>query len=315
MTSRRQHRAMQRDAVRWARDHPAVFICGMARSGTTVMVQSLARHPVFASSVRQLETRAFGMGREIVAAVADPEQRQAIFVGDQRDRAAEHLRWLDDRPILPLKRQLLQRHLDALATAYLWFAWQGRHVERLLEKTPQHVRQLERVFRCFPRASVVVLVRHPLDVYASFKSRLERGIASGLSEDRLEWLRVTPGSFAERYVESTRAAVSAAARFPAQVHFIRYEHLTAEPEQTFRAVLDLLQVPWDDRVIEDADAAPAQPNYGRLSPQGAVAANPSVWPTVMSVEEARDVERATASARDQLGYGSLVDDGGTGQTE
>lgn len=106
-----------------------------------------------------------------------------------------------------------------------------RGKKRWVEKTPKHVRHLDRIFRLFPAARVVVMVRDPRDVVSSLKKR------SGDFEEALErW--VGDNTHAEEWRDDPR------------VHFVCYEDLKEGFEDALRVVVDFLGLPWSDRLLD-----------------------------------------------------------------
>jgi hypothetical protein len=46
-----------------------------------------------------------------------------------------------------------------------------RASQRVLEKTPRHVEHIDKLFHCFPKAQMLYIHRHPVDVYSSYVRR------------------------------------------------------------------------------------------------------------------------------------------------
>lgn len=305
----RRFRADLAEARSWAQDHEVVFVCGMPRSGTTMLVRTLARHEAFRTDVRFIETRVFTVRSGLAARTADPTSRQARFLGAHHVEAAEHLAWMERRSLRGKLPWWGVRARDELATVYLWHAWHARGVQRLLEKSPQHVTHLDRVLRTFPRGRVVVIARHPVDVYASYRTRLARSLEQGRAPEDLGWLRLGPEELASRWSVATESALRALADEPARVRLVHYDALTNDAERSLRELCAFLEIEWDDALLASEEHL-GGPRFGRQSPRGSISANPSRWRDVLTEEEARAVESGTVDGRDRLGFPSLVDDGG-----
>jgi hypothetical protein len=55
------------------------------------------------------------------------------------------------------------------------------------------------------------------------------------------------------------------AQLPLNVHTVRYEDLTAEPEPVLRGLLDFLGVAWDERVLQHSATAQARGSQVRTA--------------------------------------------------
>ena len=107
------------------------------------------------------------------------------------------------------------------------------------EKTPGHALWLGDIREMFPNAKIIVTLRDPRDVLVSYCQR---------------W---NSGRFNPRFVMESAANI----RFhlncllnggefpPEQVHWIRYEHLTAEPESVMRDVCRFLEVDFAPQML------------------------------------------------------------------
>ncbi len=100
---------------------------------------------------------------------------------------------------------------------------------RVLEKTPRHVEYLGRIFRLFPMAQVIVMMRDGRDVACSIRRRkgtLESGI--------------------ERWLQSCRAIAPWSS--DARLRVVRYEDFVVNPVET---VADILRFLGEDGVPSD----------------------------------------------------------------
>jgi tetratricopeptide (TPR) repeat protein len=112
----------------------AVFIVGMARSGTSLAEQILASHP-----------QVFGAGELIDWSRAATRWQAALARGDAGD------------PLLHALRDAYLRRLEALAPDAL----------RVLDKMPANFQHLGLIRRALPDARIIHMQRHPLDTCLS----------------------------------------------------------------------------------------------------------------------------------------------------
>jgi protein O-GlcNAc transferase len=105
--------------------------------------------------------------------------------------------------------------------------------KRLLEKTPRHVHRIGRIFRLFPKAQVIGMMRDGRDVACSIRKR-----NGSLEEGILRWLKDCKAL--EKYVNDQRLIV------------IRYEDLVLQSEKTIGKILEFLNESGDPKkLLED----------------------------------------------------------------
>ncbi|GAB2849699.1 sulfotransferase [Streptomyces deserti] len=104
----------------------------------------------------------------------------------------------------------------------------------IVDKTPPNTLIWPRLHRCWPSARYLVLLRHPGAVITSLT---QRRADPDHEEIRAEVLR-----YSEKLEEARN-------RLP-NVHVIRYEELTAEPEKVTRGICDHLGVAWESGMLD-----------------------------------------------------------------
>ncbi len=117
---------------------------------------------------------------------------------------------------------------------------ESRGKQRWGDKTPFHVWHLELARRLFPDCQVVGIVRHPGAVISSQRRRFRRTYAQASRS----WIR------------STSQLMFEAMDLGDQCVVLRYEDLVAEPEKVARALLDWLDEPWSDAVLDHHEIQP-----------------------------------------------------------
>src|SRR5690606_34691850 len=125
-----------------------------------------------------------------------------------------------------------------VARSYAFHARRARGVTRLLEKTPNHIHHIDEILQCFPRARLLYIYRHPVDVYSSFVRR-------GAVDPKADWARMPVDVFCERYRSHLRRAREGARRHRDAILLIRYEDFTALPKTTLEVICGFLGIPYD----------------------------------------------------------------------
>ena len=129
-----------------------IFVCGMMRSGTTLLRALIGQHSDVAAG---LETFWFEI---------DPQSgkgRGEEELGDFLDRMATYFELpLSDLEAIATESQDAAAFLDGFMAAFA--AHQGK--SRWAEKTPANILHLDKIFAGWPDPRVVHIIRDPRDV-------------------------------------------------------------------------------------------------------------------------------------------------------
>jgi len=106
----------------------------------------------------------------------------------------------------------------------------------VIEKTPKHVHCADRIWRIFPGARIIGIVRNPLDNCSSLKERFG-------SIEYAVW----------RWIEDNRALYRIAAE--SRVKLVTYEELTRDPEAVLSDICKFLGLRWDSRILSVGETA------------------------------------------------------------
>ena len=213
-----------------------VFLIGFPRSGTTLLDQVLDAHPGLATME---EKPALDAVRHAVAAMPGGYP--------------EALAGLDAAGIQRLRR--------------LYVAEAARYVAvpegaRLVDKMPLNTIDAGLIARLFPKAKVLLALRHPCDVVLSgfmqaFKPNPAMVQFETLKSSALFYAAVM--DLWQRYEPV----------LPLSVHRVRYEDLIADFEGETRRMLAFLGLAWDDAVLAYAERAKgkaiATPSYHQVT--------------------------------------------------
>lgn len=200
-----------------------IFVVGFPRSGTTLTEQILASHPNI-SGGDELDY-VWRMTQLAPHLSGSPQQSYPECLGN-------------------LATPVQRRALDKFRSYYLCNVELRRIVEkgkgRFTDKMPLNETHLGLIHLAFPRAPIVHLIRHPLDVVLStyFNDLTHGGNCS---------------------YDLTNAARHYALIFDLIQHYrsqldlrylaLRYEDVVDDPEPRVRELLDFLGEPWDERCL------------------------------------------------------------------
>lgn len=193
-----------------------IFICGMPRSGTTLVESIVAAHP---------QVQAGGEMRHI-----HDRLRRALRY-DQFSRVGP---WLANAETKTL--QEIARDWDSV----LKHTAAGH--DRVTDKMPGNFSLLGLIHACLPQARIVHVNRDPRDTaFSCFATTFSDGLP-------FSWDLANTGHFYRSYrrlIAHWRKLLG-----PSRIIEIRYEELVKNPEITARYLLEALELSWDPRCLE-----------------------------------------------------------------
>jgi len=252
-------------------DRSPIFIGGHHRSGTTLMRVMLHRHPEIACGPESqlLEHTSF---MEFHQYLEDTWMPMFERLGmDQND--VDHA---------------LGMFMDNFFTRYA----AQRDKQRWGEKTPKNIFRLEYLFRLFPRAKFIHMIRDPRDIHCSVMEKART------TTDR--WTGITAERTAERWMSAIERGRPW--RISADKYLeVRYEDLTAQPVLTSRRVLDFLGESWSDAVLE------GQSTYRGNVNRTIFTTSVRRWTRDLSRRDRTTIESIAGAGMRELGYEVLAD--------
>ncbi|WP_193185503.1 tetratricopeptide repeat-containing sulfotransferase family protein [Nisaea sediminum] len=197
---------------------PTVFMVGFPRSGTTLLDQILDAHP----DVRVIEER------PVLSSVG------AGFAAAGADALAERLAKLDEAGAAKLRSE----YAEKIAR------WGGDGLPRVVvDKMPLNIVYLPLALRLYPRAKVILSLRHPCDCCLScFMQSMQLNSAMA---------NFTTMAGAAALYERVMALWQEIERTLSPDHIsVRYEDLVTDTEDTARRVVDFLGLDWTDDILD-----------------------------------------------------------------
>ncbi len=157
------------------------------------------------------------------------------------------------------------------ATADDWA--QACGADRFLEKTPAHVFHVDEIMAAIPRAQIVEIVREPLDVLASKKTRSLRA-RSGVYGDDTSWKHLTltydPFWDTISWRAAIRAGRAGSETYPESWSLVRYEELVQDPVATIEALSERLHIEFDPGEVRTSSNNSADESLERSSGNGSL---------------------------------------------
>ena len=200
-----------------------IFILGFPRSGTTLVEQTLSAHPRITAGdelpfVNEITSN---LQLTLNSPLGYPEALAELWMGDHRDG-------LDELRDYYLGRV---RRLGLIETSPAWFT----------DKMPLNETHLGLIALMFPRAPLIHVLRHPLDVVLSvFANNLTHGFYCAYSlESAAHHYRLTFDLVKHYRTQMTLRYLP-----------IRYEDIVENQEATVRRMLDFIGEPFDQRCLE-----------------------------------------------------------------
>jgi hypothetical protein len=288
---------------------PAPFVCGVTRSGTTLLRLMLDSHPELAipGETHWLPKliKAFERGKQ--------------SADDAADLIIDHKRWgdfhLDGEALRARMRQLDPvTAADAIRAFYLTYA-EREGKTRYGDKTPGYIKEMNRIQRVLPEARFVHIIRDGRDV--------------SLSHMRMNWGPETYEDSARLWRNRIRRARRMARNVDhyMEVHF---EDLVDDTEGVLRKVCDFIELDFDPVMLEYHERAesrlqekarelprknrPPQPAEARMESHRLAKEPPrsdriGMWRERMAPEEVAEYEAIAGDMLVKLGYELATEEG------
>jgi len=205
-------------------DSPAIghaFLIGFPRSGTTLLEQVLACHPLVAS-LEERET----LQDAVSAFMKSPSDLARLGLTPEAD-------------MNPYRRKYWQRVTEASVTP---------NGKLFLDKHPLNGLKLPLIARLFPEAKILLAIRDPRDVVLSCFRRRFRMSAPYFEMLTLE----TAAAFYDCVMEITHELIE---QLQLRVHVVQLERLIARFENEVGSVCTFLELSWNDRMLDFAAGA------------------------------------------------------------
>lgn len=264
-----------------------VFIVGMNGSGTSMMLDSLGRHPELYAVPQETLMMPYIIGQ---ATRFGDLTDDAIFTAYGQFALAQMpvLRRITGQEALQLPADWLTqpRTIEGVFDGIFGSLAKARNKARWCEKTPDHVQHIRLLAEVFPGASFVHMIRDGREVASSIGRRQMRH----------------PELVIYRWKKLVEEGRSAGAGLPGRYLEVRYEDLTSDPRGQMQRLCAFLKVNFAEQVLQSR--MPQNPRRKDL-PQGAlgeIGENPVKWPGYFDSAMVRRLEEIGGRMLADLGY-------------
>lgn len=266
-----------------------VFVVGMNGSGTSMMLDSLGRHPgLYAVPVEtQMMPYIIQNGGRFGDLATDENflayWRFAIVQMPALMRITNG-EWIE----VPADWRAYPRTIGGIFDGIFSTLAAQAGKRRWCEKTPDHVQHLRTLAGIFPKAKFIHLIRDGREVACSIHRRQMR----------------RPELIIYRWKQLVRLGQVEGARLGDRYTELRYEDLTSDPRTAMAGICRFLELD----VCEDVTLSrmPQSPGKKRLrkGELGKISANPAKWPTYFDRGTVDRLERIGGAMLAKLGYES-----------
>jgi hypothetical protein len=266
------------------REREPVFVVGMNGSGTTMLLDCLGRHPALYAFPKETRLIPYLMARQDAYGDLAVDANFRALWDDVRTLAV--FREVNGHVAVPLPDDWREhpRSLAAILDAvFCHFACQhGKR--RWCEKTPQHVQHLLGLAELFPAARFVHVIRDGRDCAVSFHRRWKRQPELTV----FRWKKVVSMGRAHGQRLGTARYLE-----------VRYEDLTAAPEQSLRRICQFLGLEFNPAVLHSAQPYLKAGGQGR---RGGLQRNSGKWRSYFKPRTLDGLERIAGATLASCGY-------------
>ncbi len=287
-----------------------VFICGHPKSGTSLMRNLLDSHPQLVvypeeSSFFRRFLPQFKEG-SVPALELAKQNLIHIFAWNQENPPANQAGFPDrnytefsfdriaDKLANANQAGEIRAAGDWLSTAVLAYGeaagYDLENVKWWVEKTPYNEYFANQIYKWWPDARCIHIVRGPCDNFASYKRK------------QTHW---TPEKFSVNWVRSTSAGYANQQKFGANRYMIlRFEDLVSAQEETLAQIRQFLGIEDDPTLRKPSRAGKSWGGNSMFEEKFEVISDSPVgrWNQILTEREAALIQLITAKYRDRLGY-------------
>ena len=197
-------------------DPSPIFVVGQPRTGTTLVERIITSHSQVHSAG---ELKQFGNSIRRLSNYSEPTRYSARF--------AQLAAVIDG---------------EKLGKAYMASSRKFRgNTPRFVDKLPPNYLYIPLILKALPQAKIVHLTRNPMDAcFSSFKQLFADAYPHSYDQDEM----------ARHHARYYRLMALWRERFPGRFFDIAYEEIASDVEPNARALIEYLELPWEDACLE-----------------------------------------------------------------
>ncbi len=287
-----------------------VFVTGTPRSGTTLLYRTLLKHPSFKpASLCLEETHLFARPHSAIRSTKRPNSlfhymldAEAVY-NQYLQSIKPEIRW--QKVCKKLRLSLFIRNDEtywqilknqSVICKYFNHAKEARGCARIVEKTPRHIHFIKRIRTTFPGSKIIITMRHPVDVYASYLKRRKK-------DPDNSWLKITVEEFVKNYRKMCE--ISHSMSTSNQAFSLKYEDFVQNPDYHFEQICSYIEEPFLKELLNEGE--PELKDY-KIDPLLAKPITVKVkdWNEFVTVDQAAFIENRLQMEMDVLEYHSKL---------
>jgi hypothetical protein len=193
--------------------------------------------------------------------------------------------------------RLLRGHV--VVRNFFHYAKKARDGKRIVEKSNANVDYIAHIFSAFPDARIIFIIRHPVDVFASYRRRFQDEKEDG---QYAGWLDISVEEFVRRkYRPTAKKSLAQLDSYADRSTKVRYEDFTTGPAEEFKRLCEFVHEPVESQPVSGSvDALKdwhADPHLARP-----ITPSTKDWKDYVSIGEAHRIEEDLSGLIDEFGY-------------
>jgi len=255
------YKKMLRD---WAFEQKPVFIMGPERSGTSLLFQQVSNHPDFCDfSHATVETFCFIKPWLLLEAAGPENYEMRVYLGQKNlPKFQDSIKPLIERNKMLTEKGMPKEYINKPNREEIWFERRYKHVNRaffysswknlgenrLVEKTPAHIRCANEILETFPNAKILICTRDPGEIIASHKKRYKKEIELGKSPDdpSIAWLSHSTEKYIAYFNNIDKSINRLLVNAEESVRVVPYGDLTSAPSNTLKSIYEFINASYID---------------------------------------------------------------------
>jgi hypothetical protein len=275
-----------------------IFICGEGRSGTKLLRDTLARH----SGINFFRCETYIFVKSNLHRIKNLDEAEksgdldyliksvlACILSKNKNQAAKAIKTKSFNPEIETLCFELKKNYDLSfdkldifdKVAHLITIQKNK--QRWLEKTPFHIYYLDEIFSKYPQAKVILTVRDPKAVYASWKKKDKNKSLIGVSKS---WNKVA------------NTILQAKEKYP-NIFLLRFEDLVSCPKEELTKLCEFIEEDFEESLL---NAEVVNSKFEENKRKGFDKEIINRWQNQLSIKEMKLIDHLCMENENKLGY-------------